>query len=392
MKPFLAPIALPLPLSGGRRTRRNKITPEAQPIRPGVAAISDAFTFARTSTKEGGTTALLVTSFEGSEVEAVDLTAFGARDGGDAFDALDAIGEQVLKTASETAPRRLYALKDLLPSGSSFERHVATGTNFAEHAKEAGINRVFNFPKFGAATPPLSSVAVNPGTLMDYEVEISVRFDRDVRSLADFEKARKGFFLCGDFTDRATLLRLIDRNNVASGRGFSDAKSGPDWFPTGPFLVVPHDWREYVRRERIVTRVNGEVRQDARGRSMILDFQALVEKALKAGGGGSYVYRGKPVTLLQDGVIPKGSAVMSGTSEGVLFMPLMREDFVGGMVDHVVLGRFLRGWPLMESLANRFVRHELRAGRYLQQGDVVEHLSSTMGSLSVALVAPGSVR
>lgn len=356
-----------------------------------MAPVSAGFTFAQALNGEGRVVTLLVASYDGQVIEAVDLTRLGAPADLDVFDASAFVGDGRLRSALlEPALRTRHNLEDLLPSGAMFDRHVATGTNFADHATEAGGLKVFNFPKFGKPTPPCSTLVVHDGTLMDYEVEISVRFDRDIRTMADFEAARKGFFLCGDFTDRATLVRLVDRKNVASGKGFSDAKSGPDFFPSGPFLMIPHDWRDFVRNERIVTRVNGTVRQDARGRQMILDFEAIVKKALTHGGGGSYTYKGKPVPLLEKNTIERGSAVMSGTCAGVLFMPLLPEDKSGGMFDHVTRLRFLRGKPLADSVVGRFISNEQKAGRYLKVGDRVEHLASTLGSLTVELVAPGA--
>lgn len=389
MNRHYSPIAFPLPLSADRATRSNRISPEAKSIVMGLAPASVAFTFAQVVGEGGKVVTLLVTAYDGDLVEGIDLSAHGAAAGDDIFDASAAIGDQklhILLANPKNAAR--FPIGELLPSGAMFNRHLATGTNFAEHAKEAGSKTVFNFPKFGMPSPARTTLVVRPGTLMDYEVEISVRFDRDVGSLADFHAARKGFFLCGDFTDRATLLREIDPLNVPSGKGFSDAKSGPDYFPTGPFLVVPHDWRAFVQEQRIVTRLNGVVRQDARGSEMILDFEALVAKALTNGGGGNYHYRGQAVPLLEGGFIERGSAVMSGTSEGVLFMPPTREDKLGGAIDHILLGRFLREKSPFKSVVNRFVRNELTAGRYMQVGDEVEHLSSSMGALKVQLIAP----
>lgn len=389
MSQYYSAIALPLPLSADRSTRSNHISPEAEPIAPALAPASVAFTLAQTVNAGGEVVTLLVTAYDGDTIEAIDLTAQGAPVGVDVFDAIAAVGDDKLHALQMAAGSHpVYALADLLPSGAMTDRHLATGTNFAEHAKEAGSKTVFNFPKFGQPSPARTTLVVHPGTLMDYEVEISVRFDRDIASLADFDAARKGFFLCGDFTDRATLLREVDPKNVPSGRGFSDAKSGPDYFPTGPFLVVPHDWRAFVKDERIVTRVNGAVKQDARGGAMILDFEALVVKALTNGGGGNYSYKGRKILLLENDTIPRGAAVMSGTSEGVLFMPPTAEDKRGGIIDHILLGRFLRGKSPFFSIINRFVRNELKAGRYMKVGDTVEHLSSTMGALAVRLVAP----
>jgi len=376
-------------MSGARSRRSNRISPEAEPLAPRLASPSLALTFAQTRRANGSVATLLVVAYEGDTIEAVDLADLGASVDVDVFEASAQVGERRLTAAAFGGERRSrYDIADLLPAGGAFDRHLATGTNFAEHAQETGSSSVFNFPKFGPPTPARTALVVHAGTLMDYEVEISVRFDRDIRSMADFEAAQKGFFLCGDFTDRATLVRLVDPKNVASGRGFSDAKSGPDFFPTGPFLVVPRDWREFVRRERIVTRVNGAVRQDARGRDMILDFEALVAKALQNPGAAGFVYRGQPVALLEGGIIPRGSAVMSGTSEGVIFMPPMREDKVWGLIDHVVGGGFLRGETPFAAVGERFIRNELESGRYLKVGDRVEHLSSSMGALQVAMVAP----
>lgn len=383
------PISIPLPTSRDRATRSNRISPGERPIVPGLAAPADALTFAQTQDAAGRVVTLLVTAYDSDAIDAIDLTGLGARPDLDIFDAAAAVGDTRLMAAfTDGTPRYRYDVPALLAAGAAADRHIATGTNFARHATEAGSRGVFNFPKFGGPTPPRTTLVVQPDTLMDFEVEIGIRFDRDIRSTADFEAARKGVFVCGDFTDRAALARLVDPKNIESGRGFTDAKSGPDRFPTGPFLVIPRDWRAFIRNERIVTRVNGVVRQDARGGEMILDFEALVAKALRDGRRRAYVYRGTATPLLANGIIPRGTAVMSGTCGGVIFMPPMREDVVGGLIDHLALGRFLTGRPASASVANRFVRNERKAGRYLRVGDRVEHLSTSMGALMVDLVAP----
>lgn len=376
-------------MTSRRALRANPVSIEASPIAPAVAPPSKAFTFAQTRDRAGRVITLLVAAFWGEAIDAVDLTRLGARRNADVFDVAAAIGDEALVAALEDRQRwDRYAVDGLLPSGGDFDRHIATGTNFAEHAREAGVSTVFHFPKFGRATPARTTLVVQAGVLMDYEVEISVRFDREIRTMDDFEAAAKGFFLCGDFTDRAALMRRIDVKDIASGHGFSDAKSGTGFFPTGPFLVIPRDWRSFIADERIVTRVNGELRQDARGREMILDFEALVAKALARGAARAFRFEALPIPLMEGGVIPRGAAVMSGTSEGVIFMPPVKSDRIGGLVDHVLRLRFLRGVSVFQSVVERFIINEARAGRYLQVGDEVEHISSTLGALTVELVAP----
>ncbi|WP_458094465.1 fumarylacetoacetate hydrolase family protein [Roseomonas sp. WA12] len=369
--------------------RGNAASTEASPLVPAVAAPGVAHTFAQTHTTDGRVATLLVASLAGETVEAMDLTAIGAPLDADVFEVLSALGELRLQEAlAGPSLRRSYRVADLLPAAGTAERHLASGTNFPEHAREAAIGEVFNFPKFGPASPARTTVELRPGALLDYEVEICTRFDRDIRSVADFDAARKGFFLCGDFSERATLMRMIDPDDVASGQGFSDAKSGADYFPTGPFLVVPHDWQAFVGSERITTRVNGRIRQDARGGEMILDFRALVEKALTHGGSGQYVYRGAPVPLLENETIPRGATVMSGTSEGVIFMPPGITDLIAGGMNHLFTGPLLRGERLARTVVKTYIRREQRSGRYLRAGDVVEHASSSMGDVRIRVLPP----
>ncbi|GAA0464972.1 hypothetical protein GCM10009096_01870 [Parasphingorhabdus litoris] len=393
MSYYTAPISLSLFTIPGRSTRMNRISAETQVLKPELAPVSTAFTFTQVEGTSGEVRVLLVTDYRGAHIEAIDLADLGAPVGADVFDASAAVGDEALKRAATTrGSRSRYVIDDLLPSGAMVDKHLATGANFLEHAKEASSRTVFNFPKFGKPTPARTTLVVKPGTLMDYEAEISVRFDRDIRSIADFRAARMGFFLCGDFTDRARLVHMIDSKNIRSARGFSDAKSGADYFPTGPFLVIPHNWRTFIQKERIVTYLNGELRQDARGGEMILDFEALVAKALTNGGGGNYCFRGKPIPLLDDETIARGSAVMSGTGEGVIFMPPTWEDKLGGILDHILLGRFLHEKSPFNSIANRFVRNELKAERYMRVGDKVVHESSSMGAVHVKLIAPDDPR
>jgi 2-keto-4-pentenoate hydratase/2-oxohepta-3-ene-1,7-dioic acid hydratase in catechol pathway len=372
----------------GDRPAANPVSREAEPLVANVAART-AFTFAQTRDAGGHVATLLVTGLGRDLVQAIDLTRSGAPLDADVFDVMSRLGSAGLERAFKAGGQRDYAVGSLLPAGGAGRRHVATGTNFREHAEEAGIEEVFNFPKFGPATPARTSVMLKAGALLDYEVEICARFDRDIATVADFDAARKGFFLCGDFTDRARLMRMVDPRNVASGRGFSDAKSGRDFFPTGPFLVVPRDWKSFIAGQRMTTEVNREVRQDARGAEMILDFRGIVAKALTNGGGGSYTYRGSPVPLLAGGKIARGATVMSGTSEGVVFMPPRARDFLAGGTRYIFTGPMLRGESAQRVMIERFIDKQRAGGRYLKVGDVVSHRSSTMGDLTVRVTGSG---
>lgn len=390
----LIALTLPLAVMGcGADSTTRVVNKEAVSLVAGIAPLRDAYTFAQIRNPDGRLATLLVTGFTKDVVQAVDLTPFGAALDVDVFDVLSALAPGMLqRAASDPRAARSYAIDRLQPAAGAGQRHVATGTNFPEHAKEAEIDRVFNFPKFGRATPARTTVALKPGALLDYEVEICARFDRDIRTITDFDAARKAFFLCGDFTDRALLMRSVNPDDVGSGQGFSDAKSGADFFPTAPFLVVPRDWQSFVESERMTTQVNGDTRQDARGGEMTLDFRAIVEKALTNGGGGKYSFQGAPVPLLAERKIGHGSVIMSGTSEGVIFKPPRAWDYIGGAVRYILTGPLLRGESPQRVMIEGFIEKEQRAGRYLKVADEVIHNSSSMGDIIIRVVPPSTPR
>ncbi len=364
----------------------NPFSGEATPLSISMLPPSAGLTLAQTRNGRGEAVTLLVTAMREGGIRAIDLSSAGARPGADMFEAVAAVGAQKLSELQKAGGGRDYAMKDLLSPAGTGERHIASGTNFREHQEEASIASVFNFPKFGPASPAVSTVKLKPRVLLDYEVEICVAFDRAIASVADFDAAKKGFFVCGDFSDRAMLVERIDRANMASGVGFSDAKSGSDFFPTGPVMVIPNDWASFVDAERITTKVNGAMRQDARGGEMILDFRELTEKALRDRDDTRYVYAGQHVTLFGGQAIPRGSVLMSGTSEGVIFRPPTPEDFAEGGKRTRASGAAPSEQAEVRAVLDVFIEREMAAKRYLQPGDVVQHAGSSLGALSVTVV------
>lgn len=271
----------------------------------------------------------------------------------------------------------------LLPAAPPGARHIGTGTNFPEHAEEASSDAVFQFPKFGSAMPARSSVQWKPDVLLDYEVELCMRFDRAISSPEDFDAAVKGLFLCGDFTDRSKLIRLIDPDNLDSGRGFSDGKSRVDFYPSGALLVVPRDWKGFVDRERMSTRVNGERRQDARGGEMTMDFRALAIRALNDMDRERFLYEGAYYRLAPQPAITPDMTLMSGTAEGVIFTQPTRADLIEGVARWLFSAGWAQGEGLVPSVIETFIANELDSGHFLQPGDVVEHRSSHLGDIIV---------
>ena len=192
-------------------------------------------------------------------------------------------------------------------------------------------------------------------------------------------------FLCADFTDRIALIKLADPDNLDSGYGFSDAKSGPGFFPTGPFLVVPKDWDAFVAATRMTTRVNDSARQDARGGEMTLNFRDLAARALKEMSERRFYYDGAYFKLAPEARINRDMALMSGTSEGVIFTPPQRHDYIEIALSYALSGAWLSGQALREYALNAFIENEVSSGHFLQPGDEVHYQASYLGDIVVAV-------
>ncbi len=384
---LLAALSLALAWATSPDPRGNPASLEARALTPRLAPLSEAVTLAQVRQPNGAVATLLVTRLSESGIRAVDLSHATSSRSEDPFEVLsDVSSDQLQSLAASGDLQTDYPIAALNPAAPVGSRHIGTGTNFPEHASEASSNTVFQFPKFGAAMPARSSVHWSTDVLLDYEVELCMRFDRTIRSVEDFDAAVKGLFLCGDFTDRSKLVRLVDPDNLDSGRGFSDAKSRADFFPSGALLVIPHDWKAFVEGERITTHVNDVPRQDAHGGEMTLDFRALVAKALGDMNRERFLYGGAYYKLAAQPAITREMTLMSGTAEGVIFTPPSRGDIIEGVIRWLLSAGWARHDGISASVVEVFITNELASGHFLQPGDVVEHRSSRLGNIVVQVI------
>lgn len=365
----------------------NQASFEDAPLVYAIAPIEEAITLAQYLDDSWAIRTLMVLKIEGASINGVDLRDLGATNSSDPFEALASV-KMSEDTAGQSGALRMLSLPmtRLLPSGPVGGRHIGTGTNFPEHAEETSSDSVFVFPKFGAATPARTKVQHTHGILLDYEVELCMRFDRDIKSVDDFDVAVKGVFLCGDFTNRNALVELADPDNLNSGSGFSDAKSGPDYFPTGPFLVIPHDWQSFVEDLRMTTSLNNEPRQDARGAEMILNFRELVKKSLAEMSDRRFLYKTGRELLANDMKIDNSMAIMSGTSEGVIFTIPTRGDIIEGFVTYLANGGPFAHKSPIDTVKSTFIDNERVSGHFLEPGDTVLYGSTYLGSIEVKVV------
>jgi 2-keto-4-pentenoate hydratase/2-oxohepta-3-ene-1,7-dioic acid hydratase in catechol pathway len=352
----------------------------AQAAPPSLAPPERALTVAFAE-RGGAREAFLVAGVDADGLEAIPLGT------GDPFAALAARSDAALAALLREGARTRLPLDALLPVLES-AHHIAGGANYPEHGAEVDVHAPFLFPKLVTPTSSQQPLAMQPGWLLDYEVEIAVVFDRDIRDEADLAAARAGVFVVNDLTERAQLTLEADLSTPGVGGGFANAKGKPGFLPTGPFLVVPGDWRAFVRDCEIRLSVNGSERQRARGGEMIWSVDELVRRALALAGEPLFEHEGRRVALAPAG-IPRGTAILTGTPGGVAFSMPGTGFIAAGAARWLVSGWFL------EEGAEAYVRRrwveELRkSGAFLRPGDRVIAEGAGLGAIVTAIQAPAT--
>lgn len=361
---------------------------DAPALAAAIAPVDQALTLAQVNGPTGLHTILVLEDSSGG-VLGLNLSKLYGSNPDDPLAMIASVGQARIRQdlTANTSLLKNYERNDFVISPAIGSDHVAAGTNYPAHGEEVGVDEVFLFPKFSTPTPHLTSVAATPGGLLDYEIELCVRFDRDIASRQDFAAAVKGVFLCGDYTDRATLMREIDTGDVASGRGFTDAKSGNDRFPTGPFTVVPDDWEQFLNEIRMTLTV---IRQDAKGADMIMKLDDIVLASLEQGDELRWTLKGERIRLIEQGRIRAGQVVLTGTPDGVVFrQPTSSFIFWNGVRWLFTFG-FLGGNPL-DFVIERFIKDAHETENYLQPGDAVVMQARYLGEIKLT-ISDGSER
>ncbi|GAA6153089.1 fumarylacetoacetate hydrolase family protein [Pseudoteredinibacter isoporae] len=336
-----------------------------------IAPLEEGLTLAQISSDEAPLMdTLLVMEEHGGKVWAINLSeAFDFRPD-DPLDFVAEIGVSTLRTFAETGRRKGYHYSELRVSPVLGRNHIAAGTNYTAHREETDINSGFLFPKISTPSSFNSTVRTSPSILMDYEVELCVRFQAPVFNVWNFEEVIKGVFLCGDMSDRAELLRKINTDNPASGIGFTDAKSGDDRFPVGPFTVVPTDWRMFVNSVSLYTQVNGEQRQFSSAAKMVKKIDEIVIDILKTGKNANWVYQDKSLPLIHQDYIAKDMAILTGTPEGVIFNGISTWSKMLWGTQWALSFGFLES-TAVKYVIERTIEEGFESKRYLQGGDKV---------------------
>ncbi len=142
------------------------------------------------------------------------------------------------------------------------------GLNYADHAKEAGMELPKEPILFSKATSAFSGphdqvVIPRSAAKVDYEVELAVVLNDNVYESGTIEQANKaiaGYCLANDISERAF--------QIERGGQWMKGKSSPGFCPTGPYLATKDEIPD-PNNLAMTLMVNGEVRQNGNTATMI---------------------------------------------------------------------------------------------------------------------------
>lgn len=370
-----------LPISSNNRMKL--LADSSEKKTPTLKRPEDALTLSRFS-KDGQIHTLAVLSDNGEHVSGIDLSVAVKRYDQNAFDVISGLAfDDVVKIIRTGAANTVVRYQDLLPSVAG-EAHLAIGINYAEHGKETGQVKPFMFPKIVDTDPAIHEMKYTKGWLLDHEVELGIVFPAAVCNATDLNHSRIGFLVVNDFTDRATLMRKMDSQNVTGGKGFPDAKSKKGFLPTGPYMVIPRNWRAFVKELYLTLSVNGHIRQSGYAKDMVWDIEKIIERSLAVKGQRKSFYQDKMVKLFEGECIPANSIIITGTPSGVVFNAPTKGFIFGAVTKYIFTGGFLSN-KMHPYILQQYLKKELSNSRYLKPGDHIETSINFLGSIRTSI-------
>ncbi len=185
---------------------------------------------------------------------------------------------------------------------------LAAAVNYKSHAEEMGgthsVNVEAEDPIFFAKSPrnciidPGAPFLMPPGRNIDWEGELAIVMGKPAANLT-LEQAHDyvfGYSIVFDVSDRGGAGRKL--NATIPGPNWFNMKSREGTAPFGPFLV-PKEFMPNHANLRIITKVNGLVKQDGNTKSLIFDEAHIIR------------YLSSVLTLYP------GDVIVTGTPEGV---------------------------------------------------------------------------
>ncbi len=357
---------------------------------PGQANVimppAQALTLAQTA-EAGRPQTLAVVEDTGDAIRAINISRLGGVDG-DIVQVYQALGRQAiveLVTGHQPVQLQDYPYARLASPAGTASHHIALGLNYAAHAKEVEEeeDQPFLFLKTTAPTRE-QSVVTDDQTLLDYEAEICARPLTSLSYASDRSRVAFGFFLCGDLTDRAKLLRGIDLDDMQSGRGFNAAKSREGYFPTGPYMVIPANSGEFLDSVTFSLYRQNELRQRSSTAKMIWPLDVIIERIFSAQVSRRPTHVQGMDDWLAGNVLSTDTVILTGTPEGVIMRPPSLGYRIASGLPYVFSGAMFT-MSVRDYVIQRYTRDLLEQKTFLQPGERITLEGSYLGRLTVAI-------
>ncbi len=227
----------------------------------------------------------------------IDASAFGS-DYDERFFGGDGLSRLAAWAASNAATAPAVAATERLgPCVVRPSKIVCVGLNYADHAKESGLDipkePILFFKSTTSLTGPNDPIVIPRGSeKTDWEVELAVIIGKRASyvSEADAMNHVAGYALHNDYSERAWQLER--------GGQWVKGKSADTFAPLGPFLATPDEIGDPGALP-LWLKVNGVTRQNSTTAQMIFNVRQLVS------------YISQFMTLLP------GDVISTGTPPGV---------------------------------------------------------------------------
>jgi len=343
----------------------------------------DALTLSR-YLKDGRVHTVAVLEDDGERITGIDLSVQLSRYDRNSFDVIKGLEfSTVVRHIRSGSDKVSIQYDELLPCVEGKE-HIAIGINYAEHGKETGQVKPFMFPKFVQTDPAIHKIKYQNEWLLDYEVELGIVFPSAVCSSADLDHMMIGFLVVNDFTDRAELMRKMDSQNVKGGKGFADAKSKAGFLPTGPYMVIPKDWRDFVTELQLQLSVNGEIRQKGSAKVMVWNINEIIRRTLLEKGKYDSYFQDKKDKLFEGDCIPPNSIIITGTPSGVVFNAPTGSFIFSRVLKYMFTGKFFSK-KMHPYVVEQYLKKDMKNPHYLKPGDHVESSINYLGTIATCI-------
>ncbi|MGB0662474.1 MAG: fumarylacetoacetate hydrolase family protein [Pontibacterium sp.] len=282
-----------------------------------------------------------------------------------------------------------YAYNELLSPAGDAQHHFAAGLNYADHADEVDAEaQPFIFLKTTKATRN-QPISYHAERLLDYEVEICARPLSEI-SNANVSEHDFGYFLCGDFTDRASLLRNIDLDYMQTGKGFSQSKSPDTYFPTGPYLFIPKPDTQLLNTLMLELSVNDQQKQLSSASALIWSMPRIVEEIFQAHQERRDTHSDITQQWLKNNTLNSQSSILTGTPDGVIMAPPSLSYKITRGISYVLTGAIFSDQyrSVREYVVSRYIKDLLDSNTFLKPGDSVSLSATGLGSLVIDITSP----